>query len=51
MLEKGLMSVSEISDEKAALPPSLDKLGDRAGGKQSAGVAQSAPAAFEMAES
>lgn len=48
---KGVMRISEISDKKAALPPPLDKLGDRAGGKQSAGVAQSAPAAFKTAES
>lgn len=51
MLEKGLMRISEISDEKAALPPPLDKLGNRAGGKQCAGVARSAAAAFKMAES
>lgn len=39
MLEKGLMGISEVSDEKAAFPPSLDKIGNTAGGKQSAGVA------------
>jgi len=38
MLGKGLMERSEIPDEKAALLPPLDKLGNRARW-QSAGVA------------
>lgn len=37
MLEKGLMGISEVSDEKAAFPPSLDKIGNTAGGKQCRG--------------